>query len=242
MCICGVMEIDYLCIVKFKKRTAMKKIYYFTMMMLGLMAIGTLTGCEDEDDYIAQKLRDGSWEGYVGAYYSDRWGLSGTEYSTVMRFTSRSSYYTSGRGEELDYDTRSPYSDYAYCTFKWFIVDGEITLIYDDDRWSPIYIVDYSLGSSWFRGYIYDGSSRRIKFDFENSDYSDWGTYSGRSGSYGGFSSQNYFRSRAETKSVADGDNIPVIDRTDEVRRLSGEPTAVSILSGAFATAFHDRQ
>lgn len=196
------------------------------MMLVSMTAI---ISCEEEDDYIAQKLRDRDWQGYVGAYYSNRWGLSGSEYATVMRFTSKGSYYTSGRGEELDYDTRSPRYDYAYCTFKWFIVDGEITLIYDDDKWSPIYIIDYSLSDSRFRGYIRDYSSRRIQFDFESGSYGDWGYYK-HSGSYGGFSHQQYFRSRTP-------DQEPLLDRTEEARQNSGEPEAVSVASGAFARA-----
>jgi hypothetical protein len=191
------------------------------------------TSCEEEDDYIAQKLRDRDWQGTVEAYYSDRWGLSGSSYATVMHFTSKGTYYTSGRGEELDYDIRSPYSDYAYCTFKWFIVDGEITLIYDDDKWSPLYILDYGLTSSSFYGYIRDISGRRIRFDFTNADYDDWGHY-GRNGSYGGFENQNWYRSRTRAEANTD---VPFLDRTDIAREQSGEPDAVSVACGVFASA-----
>ena len=210
-----------------------------TILLFSVLAaiMGTFTSCEEEDDYIAQQLRNRDWVGYVGAYYSNRWGLSGSEFATVMRFTSKGEYYTSGRGEELDYDTRSPHNDYAYCTFKWFIVDGEITLIYDDDKWSPIYIIDYSLTSNRFRGYIRDYSSRRIQFDFESGEYGDWGYYSGRRGSYGGFSHQQYYHSRETT----DAAHTDFIDRTDEARQNSGEPTAVSIASGSFARSMRVR-
>ena len=208
----------------------MKKTMLLLMMLVSMTAI---ISCEEEDDYIAQQLRDRDWQGYVGAYYSNRWGLSGSEYATVMRFTSKGSYYTSGRGEELDYDTRSPRNDYAYCTFKWFIVDGEITLIYDDDKWSPIYIIDYTLSDSRFRGYIRDYSSRRIQFDFESASYGDWGYYS-HSGSYGGFSNQQYYRSRTT-------DRQTFLDRTEEARQNSGEPDAVSVASGSFARAMMQR-
>ncbi|MBQ3754190.1 MAG: hypothetical protein II864_11735 [Prevotella sp.] len=213
----------------------MKKTILLLSMMAAMMA--TLTSCEEEDDYIAQQLRDCDWQGYVGAYYSNRWGLSGSEYATVMRFTSKGEYYTSGRGEELDYDTRSPRNDYAYCTFKWFIVDGEITLIYDDDKWSPIYIIDYSLTSNRFRGYIRDYSSRRIQFDFESSSYGDWGYYSSRRGSYGGFSHQQYYHSRETT----DAARTDFIDRSEEARQVSGESEAVSVASGSFARSMRER-
>lgn len=212
----------------------MKKLFSKIMMLATVMAaMTTFTSCENEDDYIAQQLRNGDWQGYIGAYYSNRWNLSGNEYATVMHFESKGEYYTSGRGEELDYDTRSPRQDYAYCTFKWFIVDGEITLIYDDDKWSPIYILDYSLTSSRFRGYIRDYSNRRIQFDLENLAYDGWGNYNS-TGSYGGFSNQNYFRSR---QLAPEQPTLPFLDRTEQAREQSGEPTAVSVASGKFAEA-----
>ncbi len=212
----------------------MKKIYSRIMTLAMMMAaMTTFTSCEEEDDYIAQKLRDRDWQGYIDTYYSNRWGLSGNTYATVMRFSSKSIYYTSGRGEEVDYDTRSPFHDYAYCTFKWFIVDGELTLIYDDDKWSPLYIIDYGLNNSRFWGYIRDMSSRRIRFDFENADYSDWGHYN-RNGGYGDFTNQNWYRSRSMS---ADGSDVPFLDRTEQARQQSGEPDAVSIASGSFAEA-----
>ncbi|MBP5339376.1 MAG: hypothetical protein J6Z14_08790 [Prevotella sp.] len=204
------------------------------LFVLTTGVLTTLSSCRDnDDDYIAKQLRNADWQGYVGAYYTNRWSLSGTTYATVMRFTSAKDYYTSGRGMELDYDTRSPRYDYAYCTFKWFIVDGEITLIYDDDRWTPIYILDYHLYDNRFYGYIRDYSNRRIQFDFENVAYNDWDYYN-RSGSYGGFSNQNYYHSRSFTD---DDEVVPFIDRSEQAREFSGEEDAVSIASGAFAKA-----
>lgn len=214
---------------------------YLMMLALAVSVLPMLTSCDEDDQYLASQLRNKDWQGYIGTYYSDRWGLSGENFNTVMRFTSKDSWYTSGRGEELDYSTRSRY-DYAYCTFKWFIVDGEITLIYDDDKWQPIYIVDYSLNSSRFRGYIYDGTSRRIKFDLENTTYEDWGYYDNHTGGYGDFSHQNYYNSRTTPDFAAPDSAVQpplqaplVIDRTEQARQNSGEPDAVSIASGIFA-------
>ena len=205
------------------------------------------TSCDKTDSYLAEQLRNRDWQGYIGAYYSDRWGISGDEYATVMRFTSRDSWYTSGRGEELNYNRYSR-NDYAYCTFKWFIVDGEITLIYDDDKWSPIYIVDYHLSDTRFYGYIWDGTNRRIQFDLENVAYNDWGYYNRSTGGYGSFSHQNYYHSRQGMTFGEDEDSLLlesneplVIDRTEQVRQMSGEPEAVSILSGIFAEKFLER-
>lgn len=214
----------------------MKKIYTYLMMLVTTMAaMTTLASCEEEDDYIAQQLREGDWQGYIGAYYTDRWGISGNTYATVMRFESRGAYYTSGRGYELNYNVNSPHRDYACSSFKWFIVDGEITLLYDDDVWTPIYIIDYSLGSSWFRGNIYTPTNRRIKFEFENMAYDDWDYYrngSGRYGNYGDFEDQRYFHARAT-------EDVPFIDRTEIAREQSGDPDAISIASGEFAKAIN---
>ena len=213
----------------------MKKLLSSIMMMATMMAAMTsLSSCEEEDDYIAQKLREGDWQGYIDTYYSSRWDLRGNTYATVMRFTSKGSYYTSGRGEEVDYDTRSPYNDYAYCTFKWFIVDGDITLIYDDDKWTPLYIVEYGLTESRFSGYIRDISNRRIRFDLENTTYNDWGRY-GRIGGYGDFEHQNWYRSRTNMADASEA--VPFLDRTDIARQQSGEQDAVSVASGEFAKA-----
>ncbi len=202
-------------------------------LTVALATLTTLTNCQNDDDYIAKQLRGADWQGYVDAYYVDRWGLNGSTYATVMQFSSSRDYYTSGRGRELNYDTRSPRYDYAYCTFKWFIVDGEITLIYDDDRWTPIYILDYNINSNHFYGYIRDYSNRRIQFDFENVAFNEWDTYN-RAGSYGGFSDQNYYRSRSVT---LDADSVDFIDRSAEARQFSGEEEAVSVASGVFARA-----
>ena len=215
----------------------MKTMFTYTKMMaLALMAMMTFTSCsnDDEDGYIASTLRNHDWQGYIGAYYQDRWGISGSEYSTVLHFSSKDAYYTSGRGEELDFNTASPRHDYAYCTFKWFIVDGDITLIYDDDKWSPIYIVDYSLSSSLFRGYIYDGTNRRIKFSLESADFNDWDLYN--EGGFGEFSHQSYYHSRLAGVTTADAAvDVPFVNRTEQARLHSGNPDAVSIASGIFA-------
>ena len=216
----------------------MKKLFTSITMLLLALSPFALTSCEEEDDYIAQQLRSSDWEGYIGTYYSNRWNISGNEYETVWHFESRGNYYTSGRGAELNYDTRSRYQDYAYCTFKWFIVDGEITFIYDDSKWQPIYIVDYYLSSTNFRGYIYDGTSTRIKFDLQSTSYSDWGDYNRRGyGGYGDFSNQNYFRARQAPSFGTD--SIPFIDRTPYLVAEDGEKPCC-VMSGKFAEAYQN--
>ena len=211
----------------------MKRInYYIMMFVMAVIAIPCLTSCDEEDDYLAQQLRDKDWQGYIGTYYSYRWGISGDDYRTVMHFSSKESWYTSGRGEELDYRVGSR-NDYAYCTFKWFIVDGVITLIYDDDKWSPYYIRNYTLNSTRFRGRLDDGSDRKIEFDLENENYSDWDYYDDRTGGYGDFSHQRNFYSR--TAPTFDEDAPLFLNRSEEAKQHSGEADAVSIASGIFA-------
>lgn len=219
----------------------MKKIFTYTMM--ALMAMTMFTSCDD-DSYIADNLRNRDWQGFIDVYYQSRWSLSGKHYETVMRFMSKDSFYTSGRGEEVDYDTRSPYQDYAYCTFKWFIVDGVITLIYDDDKWKPIYIYDYRLYSSRFYGYIDDGSVRDIEFNFVAAEnYDGWGYYD-HTGGYGDFVYQNHYYSRQapaeDFEYVKEMKQPMVIDRTEEVREATGISDAVSKASGSFAEAMEN--
>ena len=154
---------------------------YTKMMLVAMMTMMTFVSCSnDEDGYIASTLRNHDWQGSITEYYKNRWGVSGSEYSTVMAFDSKDAYYTSGKGYELDYKTSSPQENYAFCTFKWFIVDGEITIIYDDAKWDPVYIVDYQLNSNSFYGYIYNGSDRRIQFDLTSTKFADWDYYKKR--------------------------------------------------------------
>ena len=188
----------------------MKKI--FTYILFAVMSAFTLTSCESDDQYEADLLTTGDWQGYLGAYYSDRWGVSGTTYETVMHFKDNGVGATSGRGYEVDYDTRSPFRDYAYCGFQWSVVDGRITIIYDDALWTPVYIYDYHLSSSRFYGYMDDGSRRDIKFDFQNVNFGYWSDYQ-----------YDYYYSR--TRSA---------DTTDTVEPVPYENNGKSICSGAF--------
>lgn len=218
----------------------MKKIFSRIMMLATMMAaMTTLTSCEDEDDYIAQQLRNGDWQGYIGTYYSDRYSIHGDTYATVMRFESKGEYYTSGRGYELSYNIDYPHTSYACSSFKWFIVDGDITLLYDDDVWTPIYIYKYSIGSSRFYGYIHTPTNDRIQFDFENVAFNDWDYYrrNDRYGNYGDFSHPNYFNSRTDVAT----DDVPFLDRTEIAREKSGDPEAFSVASGEFAKAIQER-
>ena len=157
----------------------MKTVFNYTrIMFVAMAAMAVFTSCtKNEDDYIASSLRSSDWQGKITEYYQNRWGINGSEYSTVMGFESKDYHYTSGRGYELDYKTSSPKENYAFCTFKWFIVDGDITIIYDDDKWNPTYIVDYQLRGDSFYGFFYNGSDRKIQFDLGKTKFTEWDYY-----------------------------------------------------------------
>lgn len=206
-------------------------ITYTKLLLIALLTTTMFGSCQTEDAYDAEQLTIGFWEGRLGVYYQNRWHVTGQHFATEIHFTHTGAYYTSGRGYEVDYDLNSPYENYAYCTFKWFIVDGEITLIYDDDIWSPVYIYNYHLSSSRFSGYINDGTTRDIRFDFNKVASSEWnynpdGNFSGEFGGY-------YYARSATRSGVQSNDSVPVIDRTPLCNNQ--EEGARSILSGTFA-------
>ena len=182
----------------------MKTMYTYTkLMIVALMAMTAFTSCSSnhEDGYIASTLRNHDWEGTISEYYKSRWGFSGSEYSTVMRFESKDAYYTSGRGYELDCNLSSPRENYAFCSFKWFIVDGDITIIYDDAKWDPVYIIDYELNSNNFYGYIYNGSNSKILFDLQSATFDDWDYY--RRKGYRDFTNTYMARELAEPDGIS---------------------------------------
>ena len=182
----------------------MKMMYTYTkLMIVALMAMTAFTSCSsnDEDGYIASTLRNHDWKGTISEYYKSRWGFSGSEYSTVMRFESKDAYYTSGRGYELDCNLSSPRENYAFCSFKWFIVDGDITIIYDDAKWDPVYIIDYELNSNNFYGYIYNGSNSKILFDLQSATFDDWDYY--RRKGYRDFTNTYMARELAEPDGIS---------------------------------------
>ena len=176
---------------------------YTKLMIVALMAMTAFTSCSsnDEDGYIASTLRNHDWKGTISEYYKSRWGFSGSEFSTVMRFESKDAYYTSGRGYELDCNLSSPRENYAFCSFKWFIVDGDITIIYDDAKWDPVYIIDYELNSNNFYGYIYNGSNSKILFDLQSATFDDWDYY--RRKGYRDFTNTYMARELAEPDGIS---------------------------------------
>jgi len=142
------------------------------------MAALSMTGCQSEDQIESNVLVDGDWQGYLDVYYADRWGWTGTTFETVMHFYCNGYGATSGRGYEVDYDTRFPFRNYVYSNFSWSIVRGLITLMYDED-WAPVYISQYTLAPDYFAGYMDDGTHRSIRFEFANVNFPYWSRYQG---------------------------------------------------------------
>lgn len=153
------------------------------MMMAMLMTMFTFTSCETDDEVIADYLTYGNWEGYLGTYYENRWGeyVQDGEFHTVWRFIpsayDRYGYATSGYGDEVDYSTRRR-NDYARCSFRWEVRNGNIYIEYDDPDWNPVKIDwrDYSISRSHFHGTMYDWDNRAYTFDLENARW-DWDYY-----------------------------------------------------------------
>lgn len=165
----------------FKNDTTMKQFYVYTTMVLMTMAV--ITSCEpieeleDWEDRQEARTLDGTWTGSIKTYYYDRWGLTGNNYRTTMYFERETPY--SGWGYEVDYDTRSRYSDYYYCEFRWEVFNGVIRLRYADS-WNDVFISDYSLSDYYFDGYMDDGTNADIMFRLSYDSRFDWGYWRNR--------------------------------------------------------------
>ena len=143
----------------------------------------TFVACDDDWDEMFDDFENieeanvlyGTWEGYLGTYYEDRWGVGGEDYITTIRFDKPYHDSSSGRGYEVDRNRVT--GEYYYCEFRWMIDRGEIVIIYDDNIYEPVYIYDYVLTKNRFRGYMDDGTNREIRFDFRYVSHFDWGVY-----------------------------------------------------------------
>ncbi len=162
----------------------MKKLYsYITMAILALTLFTSceplyLEEIEDRADRREARTIDGSWTGYIDTYYYDRWGLTGESYRTTMYFERENDY--GGWGYEVDYDLNSRYADYYYCEFRWEIYRGNIRIRYADS-WNDVYINDYTLSDTYFRGYMDDGTSTDIVFQLSYDSRFDWSYWNTRS-------------------------------------------------------------
>ena len=118
-------------------------------------------------------MLDGTWTGYLENTYQDRWGVSGMTYKTAIKFVQETIY--SGYGYEVDYNVNRPYDGYYYSEFSWNISDGVIIIRYHNG-WNTVYIRDYTLNLSTFRGRWIEGN-REVLFDFMPNSSFDWTPY-----------------------------------------------------------------
>lgn len=156
----------------------MKKIY--TYLAMTMIALTTLTSCdriynEDRLDRQDARILDGTWTGYIGVYYADRWGWSGEEYLTTFRFVQEDAY--GGWGEEADYDAY--YDAVAYSEFTWTVVNGVIRISYAAP-WNPIRIYNYRLSGNYFDGYIDDYTRSDIQFELYYDGNYNWNRWYSR--------------------------------------------------------------
>ena len=159
---------------------------FITVLLLTLGGFA-FVGCDDDfddvfddwDNISEANLLYGTWEGYLGTFYYDRWGVSGEDYITTIRFDKPTYGSTSGRGYEIDRIMGDPSGRYYYCEFSWTVIEGDIVILYDDDIYHPVYIYDYRLSKNRFKGYMDDGTNQEIKFDLRYLSHFDWGPYYG---------------------------------------------------------------
>ena len=160
----------------------MKKMYYYTkMIVVAMIAMMAFTSC-DEDTDLAYNL-EGVWEGTItGNYYSYR-GYTTNDYDTQIMFKQAGSWGSGGTGYETDYHRES--RRYTKVFFDWTVRDGRIYLHYEDG----VYVVIRDFETYWamsrmrFRGYFdnYDTGEQLAAFNLikveSPDDYYD-GNYS----------------------------------------------------------------
>ena len=139
----------------------MKKLY--TMMMLAMMGLMTvsLTSCEDEE--IARTL-EGTWKGNM--YISSEW--DGRYYDatyTEITFLKDPYTYSSGSGYWVDYYSNAPW-DYVANHINWRVDYGTIYIHFLEEDTS-MEIRDYRLNCDRFSGYIYDHGND-VSFELYN--------------------------------------------------------------------------
>jgi hypothetical protein len=207
----------------------MKKIFtYALVMMMSMMSMTTLTSCNTEDEIIADYLTTGDWEGYLGAYVTNRWGeaFSDGQYMTVWHFDAEG--YSNGRavwgyGEEVDYNRYSR-RDAAYSTFRWEVRNGNIYIEYDASGWAPVRIdyYDYKISRSRFSGVMYDWADRIYEFDLTNT-YFNWSPYA------------NGYWARTRGADGTDAEGVPVVVLDDGKCVLRGKFAEEYLKNTSFA-------
>lgn len=134
----------------------MKKLYTnIVLVLMAALTMTTFTSC-DKDSDLAYDL-DGIWQGtIVGDYYSDRYGVTRTDYDTEICFHQDGAFSRGGTGYEIDRESWSGTTQRF--NFVWRVNNGRIYIEYDDGY--RVIIRDFETyymgGNMRFRGYFDD--------------------------------------------------------------------------------------
>lgn len=191
----------------------MKKIKYYLFAMMAVLSCGMFTSC-DEDVEEAMIL-SGEWVGDFGMSYTDRYGRVYDCYDTNLRFYQRSSYSSSGWGQQVDfYYDEDPYRwgrhDHRfllmkqYYRFEWSINNGVIHMRYPYNHELDIDIYDYHLSDRYFDGRI--GSSR-TEFRLDKLTGFVWNEYD----RYDNFYEWDYWDAYSKKNTLTDKDDVTYV-------------------------------
>ena len=182
----------------------MKKLYSMMMMaMMGVMTL-SLTSCEDEE--IAYTL-EGTWKGNM--YISSEW--NGRYYDatyTEITFLKDPNMYSSGSGYWVDYYSDAPW-DYVANNINWEVNNKNIYVRFIEEGTSLV-IRDYYLNSSRFSGYIND-RGKDVEFELYNVSRPNYSSY--RWG-YDAWGDYYYGWTRG-----ADGDSVKTVEKPKRIVR-----------------------
>lgn len=151
----------------------MKKLYFYLLMMMPLMASVTLTSCESDEE-IAYTL-EGTWKGnmYISSYYD---GRTYDATYTEITFLKDPYTYSSGNGYWVDYyDSNTPWGSYVANHIEWTVDWGTIHVYFVEEDTS-LDIYDYRLSNDHFYGTIYDGDNE-VDFELYHVSSPNWNNY-----------------------------------------------------------------
>lgn len=143
------------------------------MMLLMATATFTLTGCDDDDGYVADTL-EGTWKGKLYMRESYNGHTYDAAYSEIC-FLSDPYRYASGKGYWIDqYAGDAPWEYLAY-HITWEVRNGVICIRFQEDR-TYVEIRDYRINNRRFEGRIYMDDTY-VDFYMTHTDSPNWGSY-----------------------------------------------------------------
>ena len=146
----------------------MKRLY--TLGMLALVALMSLTFTSCDDDANVAYYLDGTWRGnmYVNSTYD---GVTYTSTYSVITFNAG---YNSGSGYWVDYYTNGHWGsrDYVANHIYWKVRDRNIYIHFVEEN-TDVVIYNYSLGDSYFSGQV-DAGGSYADFHLSKDSYDDW--------------------------------------------------------------------